>query len=213
MSEQPLGLRDRSKIRRMNAIKEAAEQLFAERGFESVSTKEIAAQAEVGEATLFRYVTNKDELLLLILRDRMDQLLAKLQAEDSVAARPEQTAETILNRVRAVYEARAEFYAADPGTVTSYLWHGFRPDSKLGAHSLEQGDGIIELVVTILREGRDLGLVDSRADVGIVAMNCNALYIHEVLRTPVGGSSREPLWDRLRPRLDAQLVPILTGQA
>jgi AcrR family transcriptional regulator len=193
----------------MAAILRAAEELFGERGFDSVATKEIAERAEVGEATLFRYITSKDDLLLLIVGGKMDEMVERVRAADAAAAQQPQTTASVLGRVHAVYKSRADLFQADPGNVTSYLWHGFRPDSKLGAHSIEQGDMVIAIVRNILEGAAARGLLREGTDARLVAMNCNALYIHEVLRTSVRGSENVPLWDRLRPRLDAQLLPTL----
>jgi AcrR family transcriptional regulator len=56
-------LRQVKRERTAEAIARAAWSLFAERGFESVTMSEIAAAAEVGERTMFRYFADKEELL------------------------------------------------------------------------------------------------------------------------------------------------------
>lgn len=209
MTDAPAaGLRARSKARRMEAIQHAAEELFASHGYEAVTTKEIAERAEVGEATLFRYVPNKHDLLLLILGKRLDALLEEIRSRDADLARGPQTAKTIRGRVDIIYRARSRFYQEDPENVTSYLWHGFRAESSLGAHGVEQGDEIISLVRAILAEGVELGVVNPHTPTDIVAKNCNALYIHEVLRGAVRDSVHVDLWERLQPRLAAQLEPV-----
>jgi AcrR family transcriptional regulator len=57
------GLRERKKRLTRAAIFEAAQELFAERGFDSVTVAEIADAANVSVKTLFSYVHGKDELL------------------------------------------------------------------------------------------------------------------------------------------------------
>lgn len=49
------------------AILEAAARLFAEKGFNGTTTREIAEQAGVAEITLFRHFGTKKELLLAVL--------------------------------------------------------------------------------------------------------------------------------------------------
>jgi AcrR family transcriptional regulator len=47
----------------MEAIRQAALELFAERGYDAVSVTDIAERAEVGRTTFFRYFGDKQEVL------------------------------------------------------------------------------------------------------------------------------------------------------
>lgn len=69
-SEQP-GLRERNKREKRARILAAATRLFAERGYDAVTTQEIAAAADVGNGTLFRYAGSKAELLVLVMNERL----------------------------------------------------------------------------------------------------------------------------------------------
>ncbi|MBF6328704.1 TetR family transcriptional regulator [Nocardia transvalensis] len=73
-------LRDRQKAQIRGDIQRAAVRLFAERGFDAVTTEEIAAAAGIGHSTYFRYVTNKEDLLLGILRRAGAVIVDNLQA-------------------------------------------------------------------------------------------------------------------------------------
>lgn len=62
MSREP-SLRERKQLRTREAILDAAMTLFAEHGFDGVTVNDIAARAEIGRTTFFRYFTDKQELL------------------------------------------------------------------------------------------------------------------------------------------------------
>jgi AcrR family transcriptional regulator len=57
------GLRERKKRMTRKAIFDAAQRMFAERGFEDVTVAEIADGANISVKTLFTYVRSKEELL------------------------------------------------------------------------------------------------------------------------------------------------------
>jgi len=56
-------LTDRKRRRAKETIRQAALELFSERGFDAVSVTDIAERAEVGRTTFFRYFGDKQEVL------------------------------------------------------------------------------------------------------------------------------------------------------
>lgn len=61
-------LRDRQRAQIRADIRRAAFRLFVERGYDAVTTEEIAAAAGVSARTFFRHVPAKEELLLAPVR-------------------------------------------------------------------------------------------------------------------------------------------------
>lgn len=54
-------------------ILKAAMELFAKKGFRGTTTRDLAAAADVNEAIIFRYFTNKTELYRAILEEKVHQ--------------------------------------------------------------------------------------------------------------------------------------------
>ena len=58
---------------RRQDILAAAMELFAKKGFRGTTTRDLAAQADVNEAIIFRHFNNKEELYRAILEEKMRQ--------------------------------------------------------------------------------------------------------------------------------------------
>jgi AcrR family transcriptional regulator len=75
-------LRDRRRAELFSQIQNTAYQLFAERGFEAVTTEDIAAAAGISISTYFRHAPTKEGLLVGPVRD------AGAEIVESYSARP-----------------------------------------------------------------------------------------------------------------------------
>lgn len=208
-------LRDVARQERMERIRSAAAALFRETDFDAVTTRDVARRAQVADATFFRYVRSKHDLLALVYGDRLDVLLNEVEEEDArtiAQARASVPAdELVVRRVHHVYRRRCEFYRLAPSNVARYLRQGFDTDPVLSARPVAQGDRTIRLVTSVLRDGQVAGVVDAGVAADLVAQNLHGTYMHEIDRTPVRGFDPGTIWDRLRPRLDVQLDPLLGG--
>jgi AcrR family transcriptional regulator len=70
--------RIRNRATREGALLSAAGRLFASRGYESTTTREIAAEAGCAEGLIHRYFQGKAGLLLALIRSRVAQEVADL---------------------------------------------------------------------------------------------------------------------------------------
>lgn len=211
--EEPIGLRERGRQERFARVLTAAEELFIAKGFDAVTTREVAQLAGVGEATLFRYVANKTDLLLLVIGRTQDSLiddivLSDRRTEDHSPEAP--SGEWYIDRIAAIYRERIRYYTLDPENVAKYVVSGLQSSgSRLGERSTRAGDRIIELVRNIVVTAQERRVFRDDVDPTLVARNLNGCYIHEVLRSPARNLPIETTWDRLHERFDVMLRPLL----
>lgn len=208
-----MSARQRGKQRKRDAIQAAAASLMASKQLDDITMREVAQLAGVGEATLFRYVSGKNDLLHMVYGDELDAVLDLIEEHDAafVAAHDDGlTGDHCVERVRAIYLERCAFYRRNPENSARYLREGFRPEHGPTSRNIAQGDRTIRLVASIVDGGQRTGVLDARGEPLLVAQNCHAIYMHEIDRTPVRGFDPDAIWDRVGPRLDAQLRPLVT---
>lgn len=93
---------------RYDAIVQAAQQLFAERGYQSVSTEEIAKTAGVSKGLVHYHFGSKEELVVRILENGQGILTEVL---DAIAQSPN----TAREKVKAAIKAYLEMASSGPG--------------------------------------------------------------------------------------------------
>jgi AcrR family transcriptional regulator len=73
-------LRDRRRAELLSQIQRTAHRLFAERGFEAVTTEDIAAAAGISISTYFRYAPTKEGLLVDPVREAAAEIVGSYSA-------------------------------------------------------------------------------------------------------------------------------------
>ena len=204
MNDEGIGPREQTRRETMRRIREAAVEYFLTREYDEVSTRAIAQHARIGEATLFRYVATKQDLLMLAYGEQMEGFIEDIEARDrATAIEGSHHGEHYTERVLDVYHARSRFYLRNPVNAAMYMRLNFE------VHNVYQGDQIITLCAGIVSAGQSAGALIATVDPTLVALNCNGIFIHEVDRTPTRGFSPDSIWERVRARLSTQLDPLI----
>lgn len=110
----PLGRRAASKQATRAALTAEAKRLFAERGFEQTTVRDIARAASVTERTFYRYFDGKEDLLAEEYLSWLDRL------HDAIIARP--AAEPPLTAVNRAMVAVARQVAGEDGQAPLWLF-------------------------------------------------------------------------------------------
>lgn len=129
---RPESLRDRQRAQIRADIRRAAFRLFVERGYDAVTTEEIATAAGVSPRTFFRHVPAKEELLLAPVRYGGAAIVNLLEGRP--AAEPPDIAliNAIVTRTRSFEQADTEEWReallVAPGLLDKVTVH--RPADK-----------------------------------------------------------------------------------
>ena len=177
-----VGRRERNKAEKLLRIKEAAYGLFAEKGYDQATVRDIARRAGVGLGTIFTYASDKRDLLFLIFNDRQDELRRL-----SFAGIPEDA--DLLEQLMAAFTPFYRQFAAEPD-FTRYLLRELTFYTE-GIQAPRFQDGRLS-IVTRMRELVEDAVADGRLgtaeDPRLVAEMIFGLYQSE-LRLWLGGGT------------------------
>jgi AcrR family transcriptional regulator len=134
---------------------DAAGRLFGSSRFHEVRMEDIAAEAEVGKGTIYRYFSDKEELYLALLERSARQLVERLRAERASTECPRRQLECIVAGIIDFFDAqphlldliqRAEVLH-DPERTSP--WHNAREE-------------LTDLMLDLFKAGRESGDYDIR---------------------------------------------------
>ncbi|WP_253861909.1 TetR/AcrR family transcriptional regulator [Mycobacterium asiaticum] len=109
-SQPPItdSLRDRQRAQVRADIRRAAFRLFVQRGYDAVTTEEIAAAAGVSPRTFFRHVPSKDDLLLAPVRHGGAAIVSMLEQRPAAESADVALVNAIIGRTRSFDPADCE---------------------------------------------------------------------------------------------------------
>jgi AcrR family transcriptional regulator len=195
--ETSLSTRDR--------ILDAAAAVMRERGLAHATTKEIAKAAGFSEATLYKHFTDKSELFVRVLAERLPRfvpIVEQLHAGDG----------TVVTNLRTVAAAAIEFYT-DSFPISASI---FAEPKVLEAHRVglrRTGSGphrATERLTAYLVAEQELGRVRADADpASLAALLLGACFQHAFLHqfNDDDQVDAEAVADRLVAALTSTLSP------
>jgi AcrR family transcriptional regulator len=144
---QVQGLRERKKAETRQQIAETARRLFGERSFEQVTVAEVAAAADVSEATVFNYFPSKEDLFYSGLEAFETAMLAAIRERA-----PGESALTAFGRF--VTEPRGMLASKDPEVIErqAATTRVIEQSPALLAREREILDGFTDSLAELLRE-------------------------------------------------------------
>ena len=194
--EVPLGRRERSKLHKETAIREAARSLFKEQGYDGTTLREVAIRADVGFGTVNSYAGDKAGLLAMVFVEELKRLPPLFGT-----ARTGEPLDELVAGLGRLYD----FWATIPNLASHVLRQmEFFSDNPhmdvIVARRLEAK----QEVATWLRRLRSQGRVAKGADVEAASETLFAIYTSAVREWSATASS-DPRQGRARLRMLLEL--------
>jgi AcrR family transcriptional regulator len=123
--------RDEARALFRNAILDAAENVFGERGFHGARLQDIAARARIAVGTVYNHFEDKDAVLVALLEDRADELLSTLRPAKEDRGSFAVRLRARLARMLAYVQAHRAFFAI--ANEHGLFSGGSAPGARLGS--------------------------------------------------------------------------------
>lgn len=164
------GRRERNKSEKLARIVAAARTLFHKRGFAATTTQEIANLADIGSGTLFLYAKSKEDLLILVFKDEI------LEVVDRAYASCPKTA-SMLDQLMYVLNAFIAYHKQDL-TLASALIKEItlvsNPERRADVNAMM--DRIYRRLGALVERAQRTGVVRDDVDPLVAARNLFAIY-------------------------------------
>lgn len=108
------GRRERNKQEKRRRILTAAGRLFRRKGFAATTTQEIATAAGIAAGTLFLYARSKEDLLLLVFMEEMQEVIGRAFAVVPLEA-------PLVDQLMRVFGVLADYHEEDVPLARAFI--------------------------------------------------------------------------------------------
>ena len=176
-----LGLRERSKQDKLRRIKQAAREVFLEKGFDDATTREIAQRADVAIGTVFVYAADKRDLLMLIINNDLDAVNEK--GEKAL-----QSDLPLLDQLMKFFTFRYTYWAKEPPLSRAAVQEtaDFLAETTDKGHETSRfyarRSNISAMLTDLARRKQEAGKIANTAAPELIAGLIMTIYLTEVRR-------------------------------
>lgn len=169
-----VGRREANKEDKRARIIDAAWRLFSEKGVTATTTADIATRAGIAKGTLFLYATDKEDLVFLMMHNRLQEA-----ADDVLATVPKKA--TLVDQLVHVFGGLYGLYerCGDVGKVFVKTLPGAAGANAAKVNGLTFA--FLHRVAALVIEAQTRGEVRADVDVMIAAQSIFALYFSGIV--------------------------------
>jgi AcrR family transcriptional regulator len=150
----PVSRRERERAFRNGLILEAAEEVFAARGFQGASIEEIAARSEIAIATLYKLFGNKEAIFAAAVEHRQDELLREVEGFARAGETPAAQLRRLVEAIFRYFERHQNTFRIYLGATHGFPWH---IRSSLGERAFMKYENFLAVFAEFLKDGMRAG--------------------------------------------------------
>jgi AcrR family transcriptional regulator len=164
-----------------DAILDAAERLFAERGFDGTTIKQLGAAARVNTALLYYYFEDKEQLYHAVFHRVLGRLSQRGTSQMDAAASP-------ADAVRRLVAMQAEFLGANPYLPRLFMRGLLEFEARPGLEEVRVlAEGVFKRLCEVIRDGQRSGVFRAELDPRLAAVSTVAQVAYLILARPLVG--------------------------
>jgi len=141
-------------------ILDAAISVFARNGFYNSKVAEIAKEAKVADGTIYLYFKNKDDILIKLFEDKMNEMIGALTTALEGVTDP-------IEKIRVYIRSHFAMVAANPDLMEVITVELRQSTKFMKEYANEQFNRYLKILSDMIREGKDKGLIRDDISPGI----------------------------------------------
>lgn len=191
--------RERNKREKLERIEAEARRLFAAKGYDGTTTREIADAAEIATGTLFVYFPEKLDLLVHLYQTDLQQVI-----DDSLDGLPEDL--PLVESCARVFDAIYDFYARDTKLARRFVKELMFLGLERQADMFRMSVRTIERLGDLVRAAQARGEVRADVPTMLAGHQLFGLYYWGLVNWLSGGLlTRRQLTTHIRMSLELQM--------
>ncbi|AQR60704.1 TetR family transcriptional regulator [Brevundimonas sp. LM2] len=196
--------RQAAKVRTRQKVLDAARGLFAERGYEPATIRDIAKGAGMSTGAVFANFQDKAELFEAVLTEDMANLAAVMKT----GAGEGSTRDRLVNALSAGYHGSIDQLPLFQAIVARSWFQPVAAETRQRAAT----EGLTGVIADILRDGIGAGELKQDADVALMTELTWDAYLSNYRRAAYDGWAVKQLSDHIGRQVDILLASVRTGK-
>lgn len=187
--------REREYAARREGILEAAQRVFAKKGYHEATIAEIAKESEYAPGSIYLYFKGKQQLFLALIEGKFKHLLTLVEEATRGPGNPIERLGLVVRTVLEFFETNEEFFKIYINNTTGFECE---IEDEIGKGVFSLYLRYVDMVIDLIQEGKKLNYlkdIDARK-MGHSLIGMVNSFLFQWLRNPEQGSVLQD-WEEL----------------